>query len=70
MVYVLYNMQVNICGSNKGFCFEMFLVKGDFYLDYLLNVFLIIYSNYELYYDVNGDLLVRQDYNLFFFDEI
>lgn len=50
---------MNICGSNKGFCFEMFLVKGDFYLDYLLNVFLIIYSNYELYYDVNGDLLVR-----------
>lgn len=48
----------------------MFLVKGDFYLDYLLNVFLIIYSNYELYYDVNGDLLVRQDYNLIFFDEM
>lgn len=61
MAHALHNMQVNICGSNKGLCPEMLPVKGDLYLDYLLNVSLTTYSNYELHYDANGDPPARYD---------
>lgn len=55
MAHALHNMMLDICGSSAGLCPEMLPVKGELYLNYLLNVSLTTYSNYELHYDENGD---------------
>ncbi|XP_061169188.1 metabotropic glutamate receptor 5-like [Saccostrea echinata] len=61
MAHALHNMREDICGSNAGLCPEMLPVKGELYLNYLLNVSLTTYSNYELHYDENGDPPARYD---------
>ena len=53
--YALGAMQKDICGTAGGLCDAMKLINGSVFIDYLLNVSFMSYSNDRIMFNQNGD---------------
>ena len=55
MAYALDNMHRELCKGEPGLCDALEPVNGTIFMDYLLNVSFMSYSNDEIRFNQNGD---------------
>jgi hypothetical protein len=55
MAYALDNMHRDLCKDKPGMCDALEPVNGRIFLDYLVNVSFVSYSNDRIHFNQNGD---------------